>query len=605
MTNKLLKLTGLLIAVLCVLILIGGLLIRIYSPQYFIPYVIEQVEEETNGRYTLAINGDSVKVSIFTMNLNLGYTEFKRDSSITDNSGIEFLDKFDVHATFQSFDISAFHLIKMILLRRIIVDRVAIEHPAIVIRKNVHYSTDDKIENADSTMTERVNHEADSVLADTLAWDQFDASKDAFTPYIRVDSFSIKNASFAFFDGRKSYPIQQVSGLDFNLVGFISDEHDDINVDDASISIDSASSLVSKNIARLRVKGVSIHPDSVHLDELHFKHIVDPYRINSIKGFRASWLDAAVLDIDIKGIHPGKLISDSVLNIDKASFGFVNLYLFKDKEEMVINPAHKALPPEQVRSVPMPMLVDTLIIDDGKLVIDMEAPQATKPGRLVIDDLNVQILNITNTPSELEKNSHMKFHALCNIEDSIRVDLNVDFDIPSPEDKFFVSCDVQPFQAVHLNRFLGSQFFIEFPQGRINYLHFEFEGNNKANVGTMDFEYQDLKVRKLQDYQKYIEGKPNTGFAAGIGNILIPNNRSRQNKNYKQAVVYYEKEYNRDFIHGTIMSLVSGLASSVGFGSKNLDKKQQKAEKLDETSTQLSAEKVLQKAEDAAEKEKK
>jgi len=199
----------------------------------------------------------------------------------------------------------------------------------------------------------------------------------------------------------------------------------------------------------------------------------------------------------------------------------------------------------------------------------------------------------------------MIFHAVFDIEDSIEVDLKVDFDIPSPEDNFFLSCDVQPFQAINLNGFLGSQFFIEFPKGRINYLHFEFEGNNKANVGTMDLEYQDLKVRKLKDYQKYIEGKPNTGLIAGIGNILIPVNRSRQTKGYKQAVVYYEKEYNRDFVHGTIMSLVSGLASSVGFSSKNLDKKQQKASELDETSTQLSAEKVLQKAEDAAEKENK
>ena len=101
MTKRLLKLTGLLIAVIFILMVIGGLLFRIYSPQYFIPYLIGQVEEETNGRYTLAINGDSVKVSILTMNLNLGYTEFKRDSSITDNSGIDFLDKFDVHATFK------------------------------------------------------------------------------------------------------------------------------------------------------------------------------------------------------------------------------------------------------------------------------------------------------------------------------------------------------------------------------------------------------------------------------------------------------------------------------------------------------------------------
>ena len=66
-----------------------------------------------------------------------------------------------------------------------------------------------------------------------------------------------------------------------------------------------------------------------------------------------------------------------------------------------------------------------------------------------------------------------------------------------------------------------------------------------------------------------------------------------------------KKEYNRDFVHGNAMSIVSGLASSVGFGSKNLDKQQEKASKLDETSTQNSADKALKKAEDSAGKDNK
>ena len=603
MTRKLLKLTGIFIAVIFIFLVVGDLLFRIYSPKYFIPYIIEQVQKETNGRYTLAISSDSVSVRLLSMNLNLGHTEFKRDSSVKTTSGIEFLDKFDVHAQFGSLKLSALHLVKFLFNNKIRVEEVILQRPAIVIKKNTDYHSDGiGNEKQVSIPPATINYEADSILADTIAWDEFHPSRDVVTPYIRIDTFRIEKASFVFYDGRKNYPIQEVYGLDFNLIGFVSDEKDDIEVEDASVHIDSASSLDNKNIARLKVKGVQIYPDSVHLDQLHFGHIVDPYRINRIKGFRASWLNIDVENININGINSAKLFSDSVLNLEKTSIGFVNLYLFKDKENPVINPAHKALPPEQVRNIPVPVMLDTVIINNGRFVIDMEAPKANKPGRLILDDFNVQILNITNIPVEMEKNPNMNFNAYFKLDDSIKVDLKADFLIPSSEDQFHVTCDVQPFNVTTLNNFLGSQFFIEFPSGIIKNIHFEYDGNNKANVGTMDMEYENLKVRKLQDYQKYIEGKPKTGFVVGMGNILIPTNRSIQSKNYKQAVIYYEKEYNRDFIHGTIMSLVSGVASSLGFASKNLEKKQQEASELDETSIQLSEEKAQQKAKKAAKK---
>lgn len=605
MIRKLLTITGISITVILLLIFISGLLFRIYSPQYFIPYVIDQVQKETNGRYTLAINSDSVKVRLLTMNLDLGHTEFKRDSLVDENSGIDFLDKFDAHVQFESLHISALQVLKFVVNKRIRVEEIILDKPAILITKNIHYRPDEITkENSDGIPPTVIDYDADSVLADTLAWKEFHESRAAIKPYIRVDTFRIDDASFAFYDGRKSYPVQEVHGLDFNLLGFVSDEHDDIEMEDASVHIDSVSSLVSKNLARLTVKGIDVHPDSVHIDDFYFSHIVDRYRINRIKGFRASWLNVHVNDIDIDGIHPGRLVSDSILNIDKASIGYVSLYLFKDKEELIINPAHKALPPEQIRQIPIPILVDTIEIKSGDFIIDMEAPKAIAPGRITLNQFHAQILNLTNDKKALKENQIMALQAEYALMDSAKVNLDAEFQIDSPDDKFKVNCQVAPFNVSILNGFLGSQFFIEFPRGDIENMSFQFEGNNKANVGTMDFEYSNLKVTKLKNYEQYIDGKPSTGFITTIGNMLIPNNRSSQAKNYKQAVIYYEKEYNRDFIHGTIMSLVSGVTSSMGFSSKNLEKKENKASQLDDTATLQSAEEVQKKADKASKKGK-
>jgi len=606
MDKRLLKILGSIVALVSLAFLISVLLLKIYGPQYLIPYVIEKVQEETKGRYTININADSIKVHLLSLSLNLGYTEFRRDSAVSQNSGIDFLDKFDVHATFQSFRIDVFKLISFIISDRIVVNRILLDQPSIVIRKNIHYNPEkETILATDSLPSQSINYNADSVLADTLAWKEFHHSRGAVTPSIQINQFQIKNGSFFFYDGRKSKPIQEVHGLDFIVKKFIINDQDDIEVDDAEIYIDSASLLVSKNIARLRVKGVDINPESIHLDHLHFGHIVNPYRINEIKGFRASWLNINVDNIDIKGIHPGELISDSTLSIDHASIGYVKLYLFKDKEELVINPAHKALPPEQIREIPIPVLVDTVVINNGDFIIDMEAPQAIAPGRITLNKFQTKILNLTNIPEALEINPEMNLSANFSVMDSARLNLDVTFEIDSPEDSFQVHCRVDPFNASILNGFVGSQFFVEFPSGDIQNLNFYFRGNNIVNVGTMDFEYDNLKVRKLQNYKKYIEGKPNTGFIAGVGNMFIPHNRSSKNKNYKPGVIYYEKEYNRDFIHVTIMSLLSGIESSLGFKTKNIDKQERKAEQLDNSVIEESAKEALDKAEKARQKENK
>jgi hypothetical protein len=324
MIKKIMRLAGILIAGITLLVIIGGVLFQLFSPKYFIPYVIKMAEQKTHGRYTLSINSDSVRVRLWNMNLNLGPTEFVRDSSVNVNSGIEFLDKFDVHARFEALNISAMHALQLFLSRKIVVERIALVAPRILIRKNLNYQLEDKpiLDSISETM---VNYEADSVMADTLAWKEFHESRSAVTPSFEVDSFLIENASLLFFDGRKKFPIYAIYGLDFNVIGFTSDKHNDIEVADASIQVDSLSALVSKNIARLKVAGLNIHPDSIHIDRLHFGHIIDRYKINKIRGFRASWLNINVDDINIWGIHPGELLSDSILNIDKTSIGFLDL----------------------------------------------------------------------------------------------------------------------------------------------------------------------------------------------------------------------------------------------------------------------------------------
>ena len=100
-----LKITGIFLLSAIALLVSILLLFKIFAPSYLIPYVIDQVDEETNGRYQLSVSADSLQIRFIDMSVSLGKTEFRRDSSVQTYSQIEFLDKFDVHAKFESFNI--------------------------------------------------------------------------------------------------------------------------------------------------------------------------------------------------------------------------------------------------------------------------------------------------------------------------------------------------------------------------------------------------------------------------------------------------------------------------------------------------------------------
>lgn len=598
---RLFKIVGLLISTILLLIIVALFLFRVFSPSYLIPYLIQQVDDETNGRYTLAVSSDSLKIRFINMTVHLGQIEFTRNSDVSAYSGIELFDKFDINARFKSFDIQALNLVRYAFSEKAVVEMIRLSDPEITIRKNRNYkppnSSKDK-QPASAT----INARDDSVkydLADSLAWKEFQQAGKSFLPHIVVERFKIENANFDFYGGRVTYPIRKVRGLSFDLKEFQLLKNKDIEISDVSLNIDSVTTLLSKNTARLSIEGFEFHPETFHIDSLHFGHVIDKYRINAIKGFRASWLDIGVKDFNIEGLHPNTFFSDSIIFIDKASIGRVHLNLFKDKEDPKINPDYKALPQEQIRSIPAKIRIDTFEVKRADLIIDMEAPTANTPGQITVDNVELMINNVTNIPEKLAQDPMMNVHISARIMDQIPVTMNYILKTDSEEDLFWATCEVGAFKASVLNDFIGSQFFIQFKSGKIESLEFEIEGNNKANVGTMDFEYSNLKVQKLKGHEKYIDGKPKTGFFVAMGNMLIPTNRSKVKKKYKTAAIYYEKEYNRDIIHGTVMSIVSGLMSSMGFSSKNVEKKKKQAATLDNTSTQKSADKAVKKAEKA------
>lgn len=582
MRKKILKIVGWVLAGILTLVIIGLLYLKIAGPAYVKKQMIERVADRTNGRYSLAI--DSLDFRFFPISLHLGGVKLKRNYEIRQYSGNPLLDKFNIDLRFKSLYVDRFKAHRLLFGNHLKVDEFRWIEPSLVVRKNRNYDPSKAVQAVVDTIPLAVRDgiQGDTLLADGSAKDEFVETSKKVLPSLDLKRLEIQNAYFAIYGGIVEDPVQEIKGLRLGLNEVRFKENDKIpfGVEGLSIEIDSAFTLVGNSTAKLGVAGLDITPQNYHLDSVYYHNTVNRYRMNRLKGFRANWVDLRLKNLDLKGLDYAQMIADSAVLVNKIQIERLYVNLFKDKAEKRLNPAKQALPPELIRNIPVPVDIDTLLIRNATLHLDMQAPSAKAPGRLILDPINLRITNLTNVPSRLMEDPMMTLQLDTRLMGVTPLKARYQFKIDDPADTFTVSGSLAPMDAKVINPFIGSQFFIEFKSGYFDTVEFAFTGNNKANVGEMDLEYRKLAFRKLQNYQQYVDKSPKMGFVSAAGTLVVPSNRSKSNKGYKKSVIYYEKEYNRDFIHGTVMSVLSGFINSLGVLKKDLGKMQEQAKNV-------------------------
>ena len=579
MKRRILRIVGFVLAGIVVILLATLIYLKLAGPAFIKDRMIERVADRTNGRYVLAI--DTLDFTFFPITLHLGGVELKRNYDIKEYSGNPLFDKFNLNLKFRSLYVNRFKVHRILFGNTLKVDEFKWLEPRLIVRKNRYYDPDKviQLESDSITTVARDSIQSDTLLADAAAREEFVEASKAVIPVLKLGRLEVENAYFAIYGGIVEEPVQEVKGLSLGLNEVRFKEDDDIpfSVEGLSVEIDSAYTIVSKGTAKLGVAGVGITPQKYHLDSIYYHNTVNKYRVNRLKGFRANWVDLRVKNLDVTGLDYAQMIADTAVLVKKINIEEVYVNLFKDKSEKRINPARQALPPELIRNIPVPVDVDSLLIQNATLHLDMEAPTAKAPGRLILDSIHIQITNISNLLSRLEADPIMALDLNTKLMGVAPLQVQYRFKIDDPADSFTVNGSLSPMSAKVMNPFISSQFFIECKSGYFDTVDFSFNGNNKANVGEMDLEYQKLAFRKVQNYQQFVDENPKMGFVSAAGSFLVPSNRSKSQKNYKKSVIYYEKEYNRDFIHGTVMSVLSGFANSMGVLRKDLDKKKAQA----------------------------
>lgn len=257
------------------------------------------------------------------------------------------------------------------------------------------------------------------------------------------------------------------------------------------------------------------------------------------------------------------LIADTI-NVNNLNWGFVDEEFFFKTESIVIDNAkadiyrpkmpaddlsRKKMYSELLREIPFDLKVDTLKLNNAKLVYEEEKSFDKGPGILIFDRFYMKATGITSAYKQ-KKVEDVKIRIDCRFMKVAPFKVNWSFNVLDKSDAFNINGTILNFPAADLAVFTKPYTNTRM-EGILQEVRFNFNGNNRISKGTFELKYDDLKV---EIFRKDREGK--NKVVSAIANIFV---KKSSKEELKKVDVEVERIPEKSFFNLLWISIADGL----------------------------------------------
>jgi hypothetical protein len=183
-------------------------------------------------------------------------------------------------------------------------------------------------------------------------------------------------------------------------------------------------------------------------------------------------------------------------------------------------------------------------------------------GIINFSDTKLGITNITNIPSEIQKNNALNITFDSKVFGKITLGGNFKFLLNSPTGNFHANGHVDGFDAMQLNQVSVPMANIKIKSGQINSIDFNLTGNNTLAKGDFVMKYQDLKVEILKR-DKMTKDVKKRGFLSMAANLILQNNNPGKG-GLRKANPVFERDIYKSFFNLLWKTIFTGMKKTVG-----------------------------------------
>ena len=292
--------------------------------------------------------------------------------------------------------------------------------------------------------------------------------------------------------------------------------------------------------------------------------------------YNTDWFNIGSERIEFQNIHLSELVQGKVIHLEAIHIHQPVIEIFRDKTLPESPYKQKPLVATMLRKIPMDVMIDSLIISEGKLVYEETPKDRKESGKLFFEPFTLKASNFTNMDSVIAQNNsaNIKFESM--IMGKTMFSANITADLSRTDDYFEVEGKLDRMPATVLNPLVENLLLVSVVSGDIKKTQFYFYANNDNSSGEVFLEYENLKIEILQTDDK----SKQRVAQSFVANNLIRNDNLSSDRKYLVGQINFERDKNKGMPNYIWKSIQSGIVSVIApVASKDSKEEKRKGKK--------------------------
>lgn len=322
-----------------------------------------------------------------------------------------------------------------------------------------------------------------------------------------------------------------------------------------SVSADSMYSLTAIGIDyaatsnTLTVDSFSVHPNYSN------------YEFTDRHQFESDRFEAGLNHLLFRDFSAIDFMKSGSLTSSYIEIGKLEMNVFRDKRKE-FDHLKKSAFQELIYDYPGTINIDSIGILAGNATYTEHAENASEPGIIRFNELNVMIFNITNDTIYKTEEAFIGFNAETLLMGKAKMTVHMKGRLFDSQNTFAVDGSLSGIEVMELNPMLEKNAFIFVTSGKIDAMNFSFTANNTKSTGQMKLRYDGLNVavkNKQTDDTTAVKER----VISVIANMKIMNSNPMPGEELRQGVIDFERDPEKSFFNYCAKSIISGIKSSV------------------------------------------